>query len=59
MAAVDATEEAHKKNALRLAYREVQYFLNGELAFNVGNAREEDAIVDSGKDPEEPLPPST
>lgn len=38
-------------------YPTVKYFKNGELSFEVGTAREEDAIVNFMKDPKEPPPP--
>ncbi len=58
MAAVDATKESALGKRFEVqGYPTVKYFKDGELAFDVGNAREEDAIVDFMKDPKEPPPP--
>lgn len=38
-------------------YPTVKYFKDGEFAFDVGNARDEDSIISFMKSPEQPPPP--
>lgn len=58
LAAVDATKEpALGKRFEVQGYPTVKYFKDGELAFDAGNVRDEEAIVNFMKDPKEPPPP--
>ncbi|ODM91354.1 Protein disulfide-isomerase A5 [Orchesella cincta] len=58
LAAVDATKDnALAKRFDVQGYPTVKYFKDGELAFDAGNIRDEEAIINFMKDPKEPPPP--
>jgi len=55
---VDATQHSSLGSRFDVkGYPTVKYFKDGELAFDVGNVREESSIIDFMKDPTEPPPP--
>jgi len=58
LAAVDCTK--HKEISQRYkvtGFPTIKYFKDGEMAFNAGDAREEEAILKFMADPKEPPPP--
>ena len=58
VAAVDCT--VHRKLSQRFevkGFPTIKYFKDGEMAFDVGDAREEASIIKFMKDPKEPPPP--
>ncbi|XP_021948419.1 protein disulfide-isomerase A5 [Folsomia candida] len=58
LAAVDVTKESSLGTRYDIkGYPTVKYFKDGELAFDVGNVRDESAIIDFMKNPKEPPPP--
>lgn len=55
---MDATKEPSLGTRYDVkGYPTVKYFKDGELAFDVGNVREESAIIEFMKNPSEPPPP--
>jgi len=58
LAAVDATKDnALAKRFDVQGYPTLKYFKDGELAFDAGNVRDEEAIINFMKNPAEPPPP--
>ena len=58
LAAVDATKESALGSRYDVkGYPTLKYFKDSELAFDVGNVREESAIIDFMTNPSEPPPP--
>jgi hypothetical protein len=55
---VDATKEGElgKRYGVK-GYPTIKYFRDGALAFDAGDARDEDSIISFMKDPKEPPPP--
>ncbi|XP_023325871.1 protein disulfide-isomerase A5 isoform X1 [Eurytemora carolleeae] len=58
LAAVDCTQETELSKRFEIkGFPSIQYFKDGEFAFNAGDAREEEAIIKFMSDPKEPPPP--
>ena len=58
LAAVDCTKETKIGSRFEVkGYPTVKYFKDGKEEFDAGHAREEKAIIDFMKDPQEPPPP--
>jgi len=58
LAAVDATKYGELAKKFDVSgYPTIKYFKNGVVAFDAGNLREEDKLIDFMKDPKEPPPP--
>lgn len=58
LAAVDATKEFQLAQKFDVkGYPTIKYFRNGVFAFDAGNLREEEKLIEFMRDPKEPPPP--